>query len=279
LHTGSLLAVTRLLEEALPAELGAATEVLIRQINDLSAASGDVVQLVEALPPLINIARYGNVRKTDSELVIQIVTSMIVRICIGLPNAVSGISDDAAQSFLEHMGELQDAVSLLQVQDITRQWQQTLLAVSDNDMAAPVLAGFATRLLSDTHVLDSARLVQKFHFHMSPAGLPSVSAAWLEGFLRGSGTVLLIDDVLWTLVNQWVASLAGENFEQVLPLLRRTFAAFTPPERTRLGEKVKAGGKQSLRTDSGSGIDEERGKRGIPVVLKILGIPQQSFNA
>ncbi|HET7898930.1 MAG TPA: DUF5682 family protein, partial [Flavisolibacter sp.] len=53
--TTTIQTIAHYLEEALPAELHAAIEVLIRQLDHLSAASGDVVQLMEAIPPLVNV--------------------------------------------------------------------------------------------------------------------------------------------------------------------------------------------------------------------------------
>jgi hypothetical protein len=61
-------------------------------------------------------------------------------------------------------------------------------------------------------------------------------------------------------------------FTQVLPLLRRTFANFTQPERRKLGEKVKTGGTTGGASVAlGSDVDNERAKQGIPVVLQLLG--------
>ena len=57
---------------------------------------------MQAIPPLVNVSRYGNVRKTDAELVLGIVSSMITRVSIGLPNAVSGVAEDAAAELLSH---------------------------------------------------------------------------------------------------------------------------------------------------------------------------------
>jgi hypothetical protein len=108
---------------------------------------------------------------------------------------------------------------------------------------------------------------------MSRAAAPDKSAGWLEGFLKGSGSILLVDEDLWTLVNQWVAGLDKETFTQLLPLLRRTFAAFTPPEKRKLGEKVKGGGVATgIKTVVETGIEAERGKKGIPVVMQLLGL-------
>ena len=271
-ETKSLLTVSQLLEKALPAELHQAVEVLVLQINSLAAASGDVIQLMQAIPPLVNVSRYGNVRKTDAELVLGIVSSMITRVSIGLPNAVSGVAEDAAAELLEMVQLLNDAVNILQNESITTQWQQTLQVIALNKNAAPVISGYATRLLSEYKIIVGEELIRIFSFHMSAANAPDISAAWLEGFLKGSGSVLLVDEDLWQLVNQWVSQLDEQVFNQVLPLLRRTFANFSSPERKKLGEKAKSGKTTSsisfvYETD----IDLERAKKGIPVMLKIFG--------
>ena len=271
--TTAIQTIALFLEEALPAELHRAVEVLIRQLNNLSAASGDVVQLMEAVPPLVSVVRYGNVRKTDSERVLSIVRSMITRICISLPNAVVGLVEEAAQTLAEAIANIHDALSLLQEDDITAHWQRTLLLIAESDNSAPQISGYATRLLADYKVLQGEGLVKAFHYRMSGAAAPDKSAAWLEGFLKGSGSILLVDEDLWTLVNQWVAGLDKETFTQLLPLLRRTFAAFTPPEKRKLGEKVKGGGVTTgIKTVVETGIEGERGKKGIPVVLQLLGL-------
>lgn len=271
--TTSIQTIAQFLQEALPAELHSAVEVLIQQLNNLSAASDDVVQLMEAIPPLVNVVRYGNVRKTDSELVLQIVRSMITRICIGLPNAVVGIDEEAAQTLLNFVSQVHNAISLLQEEDLMLQWQRTLGLVSSANNAAFAISGYATRLLADYKVLEGDELIKVFHYRMSRTLAPADSAAWLEGFLKGSGSILLVDQNLWALVNQWVATLDRETFTQVLPLLRRTFSSFTPPEKRRLGEKVKAGDASTgIRITTETSFDTERAKRGIPVVLQLTGL-------
>ena len=277
--TTGIPTIAHLLEEALPAELQGAVAALIRQLNNLSAASGDVVQLMQAVPSLVNVVRYGNVRKTDSEQVLLIVQSMITRVCIGLPNAVVNLVEEAAQTISEAIAGVHAAISLLQEKPITEQWQRTLYQIADAGNSAPLIAGYATRLLADYKTLQGDALINVFHFRMSRAAAPDRSAAWLEGFLKGSGSILLIDEDLWTLVNQWVASLDKETFTQLLPLLRRTFAAFTPPEKRKLGEKVKSGGiTTGIKTSVESSIDEERAKRGLPVVMQLLGLIKTRSN-
>jgi len=264
--------VCGLLESTIPAELPVAVEALIQQVNNLSAASGDVIQLIEAIPPLVSVSRYGNVRKTDAELVTGIVTSMITRICVSLPTACTAVADDAAQHLLDLFFKLNEAVSLLQQAEVTELWQQTLNIISAGRNTAPAIAGYSTRLLADRKLLDGEQLHRAFYYAMSQATAPAVAAAWLEGFLKGSGTLLLIDENLWMVVSDWVKELSEDVFTQVLPLLRRTFANFTSPERRKLGEKAKQGGNGTVaKKNVEEGFNMERAKKGLPVVWELLG--------
>lgn len=181
-NTVALPAVCILLEETIPAELPEAVGKLITQINNLSAASGDVMQLMEVIPNLVNVIRYGNVRKTDADLVLGIADSMITRICISLPAGCTGIDEDAAQHLLELLSKMNDAVSLLHQDDITGQWQQTLSAIASSKHTSPVIAGYATRLLTDYKLIAGVELIKAFYYAMSSATAPAMAAAWLEGF-------------------------------------------------------------------------------------------------
>jgi hypothetical protein len=271
----ALSEVCEQLENALPAELPKAVEILIQRINNLAAASADVVQLMEVIPGLVNVSRYGNVRKTDADLVTQIATSMIIRICVSLPPACTNVDDEAAAKLLELLFRLNESINLLQQAPITQEWQQTLRATASGTTIAPVIAGYATRLLTDYKLLAGDELVQRFNYAMSAATAPNIAAAWLEGFLKGSGTFLLLDQQLWSVVFSWVGGLGGESFTQVLPLLRRTFANYSNTERRKLGEKVRVGDSAAgspASTAVDAGFDLERGAQGIPVIMQLLGL-------
>lgn len=268
-----LKVISDLLEKSIPAELPQAIQVLIKTLNNLAAASADVIELMEVIPGLITVARYGNVRKTDSFLVLDIISSIITRICISLPNACVGIDEDASQKLLELFFKLNDGINLLQDIDITSRWQQTLRAIADNKNISPVISGYSTRLLHDAKLFKGDQLIQHFSFAMSSATPPVVAAAWLEGFLKGSGTLLLLDQDLWFMIDNWIATLADEIFLQILPLLRRTFANFSAAERRKLGEKAKSGGGLGVQqTIASTDFDTERAKQGLPVIMELLGL-------
>ncbi len=266
--------VSRLLIKALPAELPQAIHALIKKVEELAAATGDVIQLMEVVPGLVSITRYGNVRKTDALLVLDIIRSMITRICISLPPSASAIDEEAALHLLDLLMQSNDAVSMLDDAELLGLWQETLQKISASPASSPVLAGYATRLLFDYKLIAGEGLVKAFHYAMSAATPPAIAAAWLEGFLKGSGTILLLDEDLWNVVNGWVKYLDEESFMQVLPLLRRTFSAFSSPERRKLGEKLKSGNssKPLDALKKGYPFDHERAKQGLPVIYTLLGL-------
>jgi hypothetical protein len=270
-QSATLPAICGLLEKTIPAELPDSVSFLINEINNLAATSSDVIQLMEVIPGLVNTSRYGNVRKTDAEMVSGIVESLITRVCVSLPPACSGIDEDSSQLLIDLFVKMNDAVNTIQLTEITAQWQQALSLIAHSKNTSPLIAGYSTRLLTDYKVLHGEELLKLFYYAMSAASSPDVAASWLEGFLKGSGTLLLIDDDLWNVVNNWVDHLSEDVFIQVLPLLRRTFSEFSKPERRKLGEKVRSGNSGSTTSKIESGVNIERAKKGIDVVMKMFG--------
>ena len=76
---------------------------------------------------------------------------------------------------------------------------------------------------------------------------------------------------LFGLVDTWLTSLPAEYFAQVLPLLRRTTAAFSTGERRQIAERVRTG-RAAVLLGSNDELDAERAALVEPVVLAILGI-------
>jgi hypothetical protein len=236
----------------------------------MAALTTDISLLMDALPKLADVLRYGNVRQTDQSLIALIVGEMVTRICIGLPLAVASLDDEAAQVMYERLLRVHGAVTLLQNEAYCQEWQETLLVLNRQRSLHGLLAGRVVRLLRDDETLSADGVVAQMQLALSAANGPAYAAAWLEGFLRDSGEVLLYDDALWRLLDEWVGSLHKESFEQLLPLLRRTFATFHAPDRRRIGERAKQKGAPSSPTILA--IDPERGARILPVFQRLLGI-------
>lgn len=267
--------LTALLNRSLPADLPALADAMTVQLDTLSAASTDILEMMEAVPDLVNIVRYGNVRNLDFSKVGNMLEAMIARILAGGLLACIHIDEDAASSLLDKLAATDYALSILNKEELNGLWRDFIAQVRTAAHVHPLLSGYATRLLNDKGEITTEEMENTLSYHSSAGNAPSDIAHWLEGFLRSSGTILLLDDRLWNLVNNWVCAQEGEAFVETLPILRRTFSEFTPAERRKLGEKARNMGSSASRLATGTEnirLNREEAKRVIPVIRQLLGL-------
>jgi hypothetical protein len=268
-QTTELPVLTKLVEAALLADLPNSIPRLMETIQKVAATSGDISHLMEALPPLANVLRYGNVRQTDTSMVRQIVDELVTRVCIGLPSACFSLNDDAAGQYFEHINAVQSAIGILQDVAHSQIWIHTLEQLASQDRVHGLIRGRACRLLFDQSNTNGDT-VKQMSLVLSPGTPTSHAAAWVQGFLHGSGLALIHHATLWRLVNQWVMSLSEESFISVLPLLRRTFSTFPVGERRQIGEMAKSGGPTEI-LQGDDHLDMSRVEKVLPLLIKILG--------
>lgn len=267
--TPDLPALTKLVDRALLADLPEAIAHLMTRLQAEAALASDLGHLMDALPPLANVMRYGNVRRADTNVVAQVVDGLVTRICIGLPGACASLNDDAATERLTQIGNVQSAVALLESVAQSEAWNAALIKLANQGGLHGLIAGRVVRLLLDTNVFSREEAARRLSLALSTASEPAQAATWIEGFLQGSGLLLLHDEALWQIIDDWVSNLSPEAFVQLLPLLRRTFSAFTTPERRMMGEKVKGVAPTSKSTIE---VDEERADAVLPLLEKLLGL-------
>lgn len=266
--------LTHLLDRVIPANLPKLVEAMTIQLDRLSAASTDIVEMMEAVPDLVNIVRYGDVRHLDFSQVGNMLRAMIARILAGGLLVCINIDEEAAGQLLEHLSATDYAVATLDDDELTGMWYEFVQQIRNSSSAHPLLSGYATRILNDKGKISPEEMQRTLSFYSSVGNDPSDVAYWFEGFLRASGAVLLLDDKLWQLVNNWICGLSDENFMELLPVIRRTFSNFSPAERRKLGEKAKnyeVNGTQVRRIDDTSCNDDEAA-RVIPLLGLLLGI-------
>ncbi len=268
--------LSAMISQAIPAELFTVIEDLLYYINQQATVSSDIAELMAALIPLAELGRYGNVRKSDLEAVNKLIDGLVVRISIGLPNATYGLDDDTAQKMFDLIRKVNDALRVLERADLSEQWHHSLMKIAEKDGIPPVIAGCTCRLLFDAHKIERSETARQVRLALSYGHLPTFSAAWLEGFLKGSGMILLYDDVLWNLLHTWVAELSEDAFVQLMPIMRRTFSRFETGERKKLGEKAKKGTilfAESNNTEAfDARFDPALAELALPFTAKLLGL-------
>lgn len=264
--------VTDLLSQCLLAELPDALPVVLAALSDRVALDADVLQLMQALPALARTMRYGDVRGTDVGGVRTVTHGLVVRICVGLAPAVVALDDDAAAVMVAAVGGVDTALGLIDDPPLREEWLSTLERLSGRDDLHGRLAGRITRLLLDAGRLGVEEAGRRMRLVLTAGVPPARGAAWVEGFLAGGGLLLIHDDRLLALVDGWLGGIPTDAFVEVLPLLRRTFAEYSLPERRAIGERVR----RLDGTGAGEGVsepdvDEARGALVWPTVRLLLG--------
>ncbi|MDR8414473.1 DUF5682 family protein [Nonomuraea sp. 3-1Str] len=282
----SLADLADLVERCLLAELPDALPEVLAALSARAALDIDVTRLMAALPAMARAHRYGDVRGTPAEGLAVIVRSMLDRVRVGLPAAVTGLDDEAAAALLGHIDAVHAVVALLEAPDappggaasgdrsgdagtpgVRGRWLRTLRSLSERPGLHGLIEGRLTRILLDAGELDDA--AERMSRAMSSGHPPARAAAWVEGFLAGGGLLLVHDARLLELVDGWLTGLSGDQFTGVLPLLRRTFGGFAVPERRAIGERVRSAGRHERRTERD--VDERRAAPAVATVLTIIG--------
>lgn len=273
-RSSSIGELSSMISEAIPAELYEAIESILGKINTVATFSADIAELMSALLPLADLGRYGNVRRSDLEAIHRLLEGLATRIYIGLPNACYGLDDDTAQKMFDLIRRVNDAMRTLENESLTGDWLRTLTVISGKDGIPPVLSGCTCRLLFDAQVFDREETSRRFGFALSAGQDAADAASWLEGFLKGSGMILLYDDVLWNLLHKWVAEIPAETFKPLLPVLRRTFSKFNTGERRSLGEKARQGviigAEAGLNNPENQPFDDILGEMALEITSKFL---------
>ncbi|MEU3740720.1 DUF5682 family protein [Streptomyces sp. NPDC032198] len=298
----ALAEVTALAERCLLAALPDALPVVMRVLADRAALDADVGHLAQALPALVRSLRYGDVRGTDTVALGEVAVGLAERVFVGLPPACAGLDQDAALEMRGHVDAVHQAVGLLGElggetasggtsgarvtlpgAGMRGRWYSVLRVLGERDSVAGVVRGRCVRLLMDGGELADGEAARFMGLALSRGTEPAEAAAWIEGFVgggSGGGMLLVHDERLLGLVDDWLTGAPDRAFTDVLPLLRRTFSAYEPGVRRTLGELVRRGPAASAGAATAAGgipgfgpdLDAERADAVLPVLSLLLGV-------
>jgi hypothetical protein len=269
-----LPSLSALLGRLLVADVPAATREAVARLDTLAAVSADLAQLCDALPPLARTLRYGDVRGTDQALLGRVVATLVARVAAGLPAACGALDDPAAAAMYDRLVAVDDALGRLEDGVLRAAWTEALARVLDLAGVHGLVAGRSARLLLEAGALAPDAAARRWDAALARGTEPGAAAAWIEGFLRDSGTLLVHDATLFPLLDRWLAELGADDFAAVVPLLRRTVGTFSAPERRSLGERAARGptGPGPSSTASADHFDPARGAPALAAVARLLGL-------
>ncbi|WP_306360682.1 DUF5682 family protein [Nocardia sp. CC227C] len=261
--------VAAALDAALLAALGDAVDGLIIRLESVAALDHDITHQLAALPELLRTLRYGDVRGTDTAALARVADGLLVRVCAGLPSAVTGLDADAAAELRARLDAVHLALATRADAWATNAWLTALRGLADRDDVHGGLVGRAVRLLRDAEVVDAAESARRLSAALSVGRTAADKAAWIDGFLGGRGLLLVHDRNLLALIDSWLAGLTEPDFVAVLPLLRRTFGDFDSGERQSIAAAIRHG-TAAPASGATANLDVERGTIALRATREIL---------
>jgi hypothetical protein len=268
-----LAALGNLVESCFLADLPEALDEVITALAAQTARQQDVVALLETIEPLARTRRYGDVRDADTSLVAEVLDTVVTRAAVDLRPGCASLDDDAAARMRAAVDAAQRGISLVEGEPPV--WREALVAVASDEAVHGLVSGRVNRILLDLGVLSTDDVARRLSRRLSVGTTPRAGAAWLDGFLEGDAVLLLHDHDLLGIIDDWVATVDETTFEDLLPLLRRSFARFETAERRQLGMRLRhrdTEGQALAMRDSE--IDWERAAPAVRRMAELLGLEQ-----
>ncbi|SFJ94601.1 DUF5682 family protein [Bradyrhizobium sp. Gha] len=228
-------ALASLVRNAMIADLPRATESGIAALETKAALTSDGQALLDALPPMADILRYGEARAGTVEHLAALMPRIVVQAAIALPYASRNLDGPAASKLRGAILAADTAIQLAQLEaDIVARWREALTALLHDDQTTRLIAGTAARLLYEAELLAADHTADLLARMLSPGTPVAEAAGFFEGFFEGAGQRLIHDAALRSAVDGWLLALPDDAFTASLPLFRRVFSALDRNERRRL---------------------------------------------
>ncbi|MDB4977420.1 MAG: hypothetical protein JWN48_5761 [Myxococcaceae bacterium] len=271
-----LAELSRLVERSILAQLPAALDALLVELDARAATASDTRVQMEALGPLARLVRYSDVRATRAEHLLPVLHGLFERVVVGLLPACTQLDDAAAAQLLEALGHAHAACLLLDDPARKADWLSALHALVAREAVHPLIRGRVCRLLLEQHVLTEGELAQRASLALSPGVEPGQAAQWIAGLVAGDGLLLVHQDELLATLDSWLSQLSDALFQAQLPLLRRAFSSLAAAERRAVAQRIKraaTGSRAGPSSSESAAFDPDEIARVLPVLAQILGVP------
>lgn len=230
----------------LDADLKEATAQVMNNVSQQATITGDLGELMTALPMLVQVARYGSVRGKDIETIGTVVNGVTAKIAVNLLAACQSLDEPAARVMTHNITNTAAALELLEDQALLKQYREVLKKIAESTVIQGLVSGRSAKLLYECQELSREESADLLGFALSGATEPNYAGVWLEGFLTNNAQVLVHDGQFFDLVDFWLTEIEGQSFQELLPLLRKTFGAFSYSERRQISDRVLSGKGEKL---------------------------------
>ena len=231
----SVAETAKLLDTAFECGLPACVKTAASSVQRQTAECSSAAEIGRALGTLSGIMRFGSIRRLELSSLPELMEKLFLRFCLCLP---SGMVCDrpAAEQLITAVSAVNDACVAHDFLDGAR-FTALLSDIADSNFAAPLLSGFCCAVLMERGLIAPGKLSELIGRRLSP-GFAAEGALWFEGFSKKNRRALISRLSVWEKLCDFTAGLSPEEFKPVLVCLRRTFAEYTPAERSDIAENI-----------------------------------------
>lgn len=226
-----------LVNDACQCGMMAAMDQARARLQELAVVTSDFGAIADAAFELMQVVRYGSVRRFDPEPLLPLLEELFVEGALSLYNA-AGCDDKAAKVLLEAIDKLNRVgLEFAELVDETL-WTTRLQQLADSDDRNPLLSGYACAILLERGLIPNEDLSREVSRRLSPGVPADLGAGWFEGLAQRNRYALIARQALWEQLADYVSSLDDDQFARALVFLRRAFSTFVPRERRQICENL-----------------------------------------
>lgn len=267
----SVAELTELIRAALVADLENAATECIDLLQAAAIHSSDITDLMEAVVPLAQVLRYGSARQLPEEALRSLIRSLCIEVNAGARIGAHGLDEETTGKRVKAMLAYDQTLVSFADDTLLAAWRPELARMVEDEQCSAGVAGLSLRLIHDARAWQMAAVATAFSRRMS-ASDPKNAGGFLEGFLSGGSEVILQDQPLLNLMDEWICGLEEQDFVDALPLLRRSLSAFDSIGRRRLMENLKAQKKDAFIAATAAIEDNAAFAKALPLLYQILGM-------
>lgn len=262
--------LSELVRGALVADLPEAASACIDLLQAAAVQNNDITDLMSAVAPLVRIVRYGSARKLPEPELRALITALSAEVNAGIRIGSRQLYGEAMAKRMTAMRAYDEALGLFGDAALLEEWRRQLaLLVDDKQTVAPVI-GFSLRRLHDLGLWDGTQIASAFSRNIV-GETPARAGSFLEAFISESAEVLIQDQTLLFLIDEWLCGLNEETFVESLPLLRRALSSFDAVGRKRIMERI-TGGRKEVSAMPVETVDNPEFECALPLLKQILGM-------
>lgn len=226
-----------LVADACQCDLSFMMEQARQRLQHLANESSAVVSVARAAFRLLQVVRFGDVRRFDTQPLVPLIEELFVQGTLSLFGAAQ--CDAAAAKEVAEAVDFLNRIALEFSDRIDESlWRQHLQALADADDRNALLSGLACAILLERGWMDNQALGREVSRRLSPGISADLGAGWFEGLASRNRYALIARQILWEHLAAYISQLDDAEFRRSLVFLRRAFGTFSPHEKRSVAENL-----------------------------------------